>query len=1726
MTELLPVSYVNLVLKYLSMKSVLFSLFFCYCLVANAQLKINEVCYTNGSVKFDEDSSSSDFIEIYNSGATPVDLKNYYLSDDQFDKKKWNFGSVIVNPSAHYLVYASGKNRPFFVHHWETAVNSNSTWTYHLATATSDTNWKYPTFNDATWLSGVGGFGNQDGDDNTTITPPNALYIRKAFTITDSSKISRAILNADYDDGFIAYINGVEVARSASMFSIPSPVAYNALANYKRKPRAFNSVDSNSREFIYIDKALLKKVLANGINFLCIQIHNVQGSTSMSSNFDLSFGLNDASIQFGSLPAWFNAKPAPYMHTNFKINESETVYLIDKTTGIVEDNITLSGAGQNHSIAKIPDGSATTCFMSNPTPNTTNNSSTCYIGYEPEPFFLLQAGVYNSNQSITMLNLSPTGIIRYTLDGSKPKVTSTIYSGGIPLSSTKVVSAIAYSTVPNKLPSKVAKNTYIVNEPSFGRAKVVSISVDSLLLFDAVTGLFMFGPDVPLNGSGNPTSADPYPFWRANFWKDWKREGYVEFFDKQGNQQFESAIQMKVHGGWSRAQGNGKGQKSIRILADGDIGLNEFNYPIIDDKPEVQKYVSFNLRNGGNGYSGLKTREAIMERVMRGSNTPYMAGDLAVVFLNGQYYGFLEIREHENAGFLENNYGVKDDDLDLLGNGYKVYRDAGGNQQWKYDVYNEIQGTDDFFLDIVGYVGNKNPTASTFYKEVSEKIDLENTIDYLAAQTYFGNGDWLGTGSNGAFINNTKFWKPKTLASKLRFNFMDMDFGCGYSTGVGKEYYSVVNSHNSRVGSIFKKLFQNAEFNKNFINRSADLINTVFQPYNFNAIANAKCDSMQSLYPRHSSRWGGSFSSAVSQKNNMITFNTQRVDTARKQLRNHFSLIKNVSVTLNVNPLGAGKIVISTLTIPADSMPWTGIYFDGNPVRITAIPNPGYTFVNWNSNGQTFNVNDQSFELNINANSTFTANFTGATVTPNLLVSEINYNPHPRIDGGEWVELKNKSNTAIYLHQWKLRDESKYTAYKFPLLSKIPANGYAIVCADTAKFKSKYPSYAGQIFGNVDYVLSNKADALYLENSQQQTVAQINYIDSVWSSGADGEGYTLELINDNLPLNNETSWTDACLGGSPGTSPGPCNYPILVSEINYNSAFLSNAGEWIELRNTTNAPINISNWYITNKDEDKRVSIPNGTTIAPYSNLVVVKDSNLFRQRFATIPILPIQLPFSLSNGGDKFRVFAADSSLRYSIRYNDNAPYPLDADGNGYTLELKDTTGFVYRGGVWTIGCLEGSPGTYYDSACGVKSSDLFISEVNYDSHSTYNSSNWFEVKNNSTKTINLKNWKFKKLNGGTTYNVSNDYELSPNQYVVFSNDTNAFKAIFPTNTSYYNGQLNYVLDNNGDGISIINYKNKLISSVVYDEVAPWPQLAANRGYTLERQAGNNNGNTASDWFSGCLGGSPGAPYSPCSYPIVISEINFNSTGAPSDMGDWLEVMNNHAFPVSLNGWKISNDAEATYFNFPNGVTLQPGQRIVVRRDSSKFDNQILMPLSNLTILPQLLNFDLGNTTDGLRLYKTFNGNRLAYSMLYETTASWPAANGNGKTYELLNPNMNPSSGSSWFAGCLRGSPSLAYDPNCMQLSINEPNDNSRLVFDLYPNPANDYIQIKLDAALSSKTISMTIYDGLGRTVANYNNESINREKISTANWREGQYFIVLKTDNKVLQKILIVKH
>ena len=76
-------------------------------------LVINEFMASNKTTLQDEDGDYSDWIEIKNTGTLQISLKDWYLTDDVTDFKKWAFPDTTIEAGEIIVVFASGKNRNF-----------------------------------------------------------------------------------------------------------------------------------------------------------------------------------------------------------------------------------------------------------------------------------------------------------------------------------------------------------------------------------------------------------------------------------------------------------------------------------------------------------------------------------------------------------------------------------------------------------------------------------------------------------------------------------------------------------------------------------------------------------------------------------------------------------------------------------------------------------------------------------------------------------------------------------------------------------------------------------------------------------------------------------------------------------------------------------------------------------------------------------------------------------------------------------------------------------------------------------------------------------------------------------------------------------------------------------------------------------------------------------------------------------------------------------------------------------------------------------------------------------------------------------------------------------------------------------------------------------------------------------------------------------------------------
>jgi hypothetical protein len=128
---------------------------------------------------------------------------------------------------------------------------------------------------------------------------------------------------------------------------------------------------------------------------------------------------------------------------------------------------------------------------------------------------------------------------------------------------------------------------------------------------------------------------------------------------------------------------------------------------------------------------------------------------------------------------------------------------------------------------------------------------------------------------------------------------------------------------------------------------------------------------------------------------------------------------------------------------------------------------------------------------------------------------------------------------------------------------------------------------------------------------------------------------------------------------------------VVINEINYNSSDEFDSEDWIELYNPTEYTIDISGWLFKDANDDHVYIVPENRTLGYDQYMILSKDTTAFKALFPDVENYIGDLGFGLSGGGEQIRLFDSNGALMDMVEYDDSAPWPKEADGNGPTLEL-----------------------------------------------------------------------------------------------------------------------------------------------------------------------------------------------------------------------------------------------------------------------------------------------------------------------------------------------------------------------------------------------------------------------------------------------------------------------
>lgn len=926
------------------------------------------------------------------------------------------------------------------------------------------------------------------------------------------------------------------------------------------------------------------------------------------------------------------------LNANFSLNtKGAAIYLMNPSFQVV-DSITYPEQYPDLSFGRVNNG-LKWGYLLPPTPASANAGEAVFGRLSP-PLFSLPSGRYSNAVTVT-LNSQVAGAtqINYTLDGSEPSLNSPVYAHPISVAKTTVIKAKLFH--PGTIPSPTITNTYFINEHSVS-LPVVSVSMNPAYLNDNTIGIYVTGS----NGKKGNCS-DEFP---VNWNQDWERASVAQIFNKEGKELLNQGFDVSITGKCSRtASSKSLSFQARRKYEKGDIDLKIFQ------SKQIEKFDAFNLRNSGNDFWNTMLRDGLMQTLLIDKmDVDYQAFQPAVTYLNGQYWGILNMREKVDENYIKRNYNISSDSIDLLeGNGYP------------------IEGSATKYQEFIDQIKIRDVSQPSTFDYINANIDVDEYIHYLIAQIYYGNTDWPG--------NNIKFWKQKRPGSKWRWIIYDTDFGFAIysssSTATHQTLHFVTDSTTTVSWPnplwstlLFRRCIKNPTFRERFVQSFNIALTSIFRPERVHHFIDSLSGNIASEMVYHKQRWGGSITDWNNEVQKLHNFADQRYSFFVPYFKNFFKLNATAKITAKPESEMKGKTFINQVhVVPSDTIDvlWN------IPFEAYAKPADGYRFKKWNIKsssttreysiikGDNWKYNDKGVDLNTAWRS---ASYIDSDWSSGN--AELGYG-----DGGEKTLLNfgtdpnNKYTTTYFRKNIAVPDAGNISSLKY---SALIDDGCVIYINGNEVARLNMP--VGSITYNT-FATASSAEGVY-ENGYIDPVVLVNGNNTVAIEVHQNNGnssdvsfdFELEITKnygDTVYYSNTQWMKDTVLSDMDFVAefePVETINNLYINEISAKNSHIwdeyKEEGDWFELYNGNSDTIDLYNLTLTDDFSNPckyRISAynQNSLKIPPYGFYVFWADDDAFQGIS--------HCPFKLFGKGEQigiFQIVGADTICIDSITY------------------------------------------------------------------------------------------------------------------------------------------------------------------------------------------------------------------------------------------------------------------------------------------------------------------------------------------------------------------------------------------------------------------------------------------------------------------------------------------
>ncbi len=527
-------------------------------------------------------------------------------------------------------------------------------------------------------------------------TGPAAVRLRAPFAVANGASVDTLRFRVRYNDGFVAFLNGVEVARRNATGNDQTGFVASSM-------RAVQA--STIQEEFFVAGVKLKP----GTNVLAVLALNHELEME-SLLFDLEMGVGETvSERFFGAPTPGAANPAGV--AGF-LEAAE----VEPGRGFYDENTAV--------VLKKPSPGSTLVYTTDGSwPGATNG--------------LRMAG----SEDRTSLPLTNTTLLRVGVfrdDHQSPPIQTHTYIMADRVASQKAPRGID-SNWAREASADFAIDARVVNNP---KGPTFQSSLRSLPVLSLGT------PTEDMFGSRglyrNPEARDD----------SWERKASVEWFNAGKRVDFATDAGLRIHGNVSR-QKNFTPKHSFSLVFRSEYGPSRLNYPMFPDSTEG-RFNRLVLRGGSTDtWAGVEwdqrvdgvlrwyrkdasyVRDQWVRDALLAMGQPAGHGVFSHLFVNGLYWGVYNLCERPDADFAAAYLGGESDEYDVLAD-YTELR-SGNRQAWDQLISaasaNLAQTAN--YQKLLGNTpdGTRNPALPVL-------LDVTNLVDYMILHVFIGADDW------------------------------------------------------------------------------------------------------------------------------------------------------------------------------------------------------------------------------------------------------------------------------------------------------------------------------------------------------------------------------------------------------------------------------------------------------------------------------------------------------------------------------------------------------------------------------------------------------------------------------------------------------------------------------------------------------------------------------------------------------------------------------------------------------------------------------------------------------------------------------------------------------------------------------------------------------------------------------------------------------------------------